>query len=311
MDLISALRSFTRVAETGSFTAVAREQGSSQSAVTRQIAQLEEHFGVRLFHRTTRRISLTDDGDSLLAHARQLLDYAESMEAELGRHSASPTGLVRVGIPVAASLFLAPRMPTLLAEHPGLAVEFVVRDGFSDMIEDRLDLALQSGEIADSSLVVRTVGMFGRVAVAAPSYLEARGMPASPSALTDHVCVVHDNGPDAATWRFTGPDGPVSVRVGGPFMANNSQAVHAVSRAGHGIALLPEVQVIDDIRSGRLIRLLSDYPSQQVALHLLYPTRRNLAPRTRVVMDFLLREIRISAEVAARVGEGIVDPFWA
>ncbi|MBN8909339.1 MAG: hypothetical protein J0H99_22705, partial [Rhodospirillales bacterium] len=96
-----------------------------------------------------------------------------------------------------------------------------------------------------------------------------------------------------------------------PFMANNSQAVHAVSRAGHGIALLPEVQVIDDIRSGRLIRLLSDYPSQQVALHLLYPTRRNLAPRTRVVMDFLLREIRISAEVAARVGEGIVDPFWA
>ncbi|MBN8899314.1 MAG: substrate binding domain-containing protein, partial [Rhodospirillales bacterium] len=143
-----------------------------------------------------------------------------------------------VGIPVAASLFLAPRMSALLAEHPGLAVEFVVRDGFSDMIEERLDLALQSGDIADSSLVARMVGMYGRVAVAAPAYLEAHGTPADPGALTAHICVVHDYGPDAATWRFTGPEGPVSVRVAGPFMANNSQAVHAVSRAGHGIALL-------------------------------------------------------------------------
>src|ERR1700760_3613905 len=105
MDLINGLQTFIRVVETGSFSAVAREIGSSQSAVTRQVAQLEEHFGVRLFHRTTRRISLTDDGESLMVHARQLLDYAESMEAELGSHSASSAGLVRVGTPVAAGLF--------------------------------------------------------------------------------------------------------------------------------------------------------------------------------------------------------------
>ncbi len=310
MDLIGALRSFTRVAETGSFSAVARELGSSQSAVTRQIAQLETHFGVRLFHRTTRRLSLTDDGESLLGHARQLLDYAESMEAELGSHSASPAGMVRVGTPVAAGLFLAPRIPALLARHPGLQVELVMRDQLGDMVEERLDLALESGEIADSSLVARRIGMFGRVAVAAPAYLETRGLPATPTELADHVCIIHDYAPDSAIWRFTGPDGPVSVRVNGAFLANNSQAVHLVARGGHGIALLPEVQVIDDVRSGRLIRVLSDYPSQEEPVHILYPTRRNLAPRTRVVMDFLVQEIRVSAELAARVGAGIVDPFW-
>lgn len=311
MDLIGAIRSFTRVAETGSFSAVAREAGSSQSAVTRQVAQLEAHFGVRLFHRTTRRLSLTDDGESLLAHARQLLDYAETMEAELGHHAASPTGLVRVGIPVAAGLFVAPRIPALLALHPGLSVELVMRDQLGDLIEERLDLALLTGEIADSTVVARRIGMFGRVAVAAPAYLEAHGAPASPADLTSHVCIIHDNGPESTIWRFTGPEGPVSVRVTGSFIATNSQAVHLVARAGHGLALLSEVQVIDDVRSGRLIRLLSDYPSQQVPVQLLYPSRRNLAPRTRVVMEFLTREIRASAEVAARVGAGIVDAFWA
>lgn len=310
MDLIGALRSFTRVAETGSFSAVARETGSSQSAVTRQVAQLEEHFRVRLFHRTTRRLSLTDDGQSLLSHARQLLEYAESMEAELGSHSVSPAGLVRVGTPVAAGLFLAPRMPSLLSRHPGLEVELVMRDQIGDMVEERLDLALHAGEVADSSLVTRRIGMFGRVAVAAPSYLEMHGTPSTPLDLTNHVCVIHDSGPDSTTWRFTGPDGPITVRVSGAFLANNSQAVHLVARNGHGIALLAQVQVIDDIRSGRLIRVLSDYPSQEVPVQIMYPSRRNLAPRTRVVMDFLVHELRVGAELAAQVGAGIVDPFW-
>jgi DNA-binding transcriptional LysR family regulator len=310
MDLLGALRTFTRVAETGSFSAVARESGSSQSAVTRLVAQLEAHFGIRLFHRTTRRLSLTDDGQSLIGHARQLLDYAENMETELGSHSGSATGMVRVGLPVAAGLFLAPRMPALLAQHPGLQVELLMRDQIGDMVEERLDLVLQSGEIADTSLVSRRIGNFGRFAVASPAYLAAHGTPSKPSDLIGHACIIHDVGPESAVWRFTGPEGPMSVRVNGPFLANNSQAVHLVARSGHGIGLLPQVQVLDDIRSGRLIRLLSDYPSQEVIVQILYPTRRHLPPRTRVVMDFLVQEIRVAAELAARVGEGIVDPFW-
>ncbi len=301
MDLIGALRSFIRVVETGSFSAVARETQSSQSAVTRQIAQLEQHFAARLFHRTTRRLSLTDDGQGLLTHARQLVEAADEMEEALGRQSSSPTGLVRLGTSVAGGLFLAPRLPVLLERYPGLKVEMVLRDQFTDMVEDRLDLALRSGEITDASLVVRRVSQLGRAVVAAPTYLERHGAPSVPDDLAAHACLLHDSGVDASEWRFTGPDGPLSVRVSGAFIANDSAAVLLAARSGHGIALLPEIQIIDDLRAGRLYRLLNDYPSQLVPVFIVYPSRRNLAPRTRVVMDYLVEQTR---EIAALLAAG-------
>ena len=128
MDLFGALGILVRVVETGSFSAVARERELSQAAVARQVSQLEEHFGVRLFHRTTRKLSLTDDGEMLLGLARPVLDGVDGLEAALGRQSASPVGLVRVGVTVAASRLLAQRLPILLADHPGLKVELVVGD---------------------------------------------------------------------------------------------------------------------------------------------------------------------------------------
>jgi DNA-binding transcriptional LysR family regulator len=304
MDLIGSLRCFIRVVETGSFSAVSRESQLSQSAVTRQIAQLEQHFSARLFHRTTRRLSLTDDGQGLLTHARHLIEVADEMETALGRQSHSPTGLVRLGTSIAGGHFLAPRLPELLARYPGLKVELVMRDQFSDMVDERLDLAWRSGEIADASLVIRRIGQLGRAVVAAPIYLERHGAPSVPEDLAAHTCLIHDFMPDPELWRFTGPDGPVSVRVNGGFLANDSAAVRLAARAGHGIALLPEIQLIDDLRAGRLYRLLNDYPSEIVPVHIVYPSRRNLAPRTRVVMDFLVeqaREIATLLEAGAEV----------
>ena len=301
MDLIGALRAFVRVTETGSFSAVARETHASQSAVTRLVAQLEQHFEVRLFHRTTRRLSLTDDGQALLTHARHLLEGADEMEAVLGRQSGAPRGLVRLGTSVAGGLFLATRLPVLLERHPGLSVELVMRDQPSDMVEERLDLAFRSGEIADASLVARRAGNLGRAVVAAPIYLERHGAPATPEDLAAHICLIHDATPDPEIWRFTGPDGPVSVRVSGAFIANDSEAVRRAARAGHGVALLPEIQLIDDLRAGRLFRLMEDYASQRVPVHIVYPSRRNLAPRTRVVMDFLLEQTR---EIAMLLEQG-------
>jgi DNA-binding transcriptional LysR family regulator len=301
MDLIGALRSFVRVAETGSFSAVSREGQLSQSAVTRQIAQLEQHFKARLFHRTTRRLSHTDDGQSVLSHARQLLEMTDAMEATLIQQSQSPTGLVRLGTSIAGGLVLAPRLPHLLARYPGLRVELVMRDQMTDMVEDRLDLEWRSGDIADASLVVRRVGDTGRAVVAAPSYLERYSTPAIPDDLADHICLIHSSLPDPLTWRFTGPDGPIAVRVDGAFIANDSVAVLRAARAGHGIALLPEVTVVDDLHTGRLCRLLADYPSQIVPVYVMYPSRRHLAPRTRVVMEFVVEQVR---EIQASLASG-------
>ncbi|HWX59625.1 LysR family transcriptional regulator [Bradyrhizobium sp.] len=305
MDLLGALGVLVRVVETGSFSAAARERELSQAAVARQIAQLEDHFGVRLFHRTTRKLSLTDDGQMLLGLARPVLDGVEGMEAALGQQSASPAGLVRVGVTVTASRFLSLRLPSLLIDHPRLKVELVVGDRLGDMIEDRLDLAMRIGEITDASLVVRRSGTAVRVAVAAPSYIERHGEPSSPAELANHTCIVHDVGPGSDVWTFVMPEGAKGFQVSGGFLANDVRAVHLAARTGYGIAYLALVEVFDDLRSGTLVRVLSDFPAAGVSFSLVYPSRRHLAPRTRLVMDFIWEQVRqVQAELARASDEG-------
>ncbi len=292
MDLLRALGTFVRVVETGSFSAVARETGTSHSAATRLIGQLEDHFGVRLIHRTTRRLSLTEDGQDLLNHARHLLETSQEMEAALGQQRASPSGLVRVGIPPAVATLVVPRLPAVFQRYPRLTVELLVGDRFGDLVEERLDLALLRRQPGDASVVARVIGAFGRIPVAGPAYLERHGAPLYPSDLTQHSCIVHDTGPDSARWRFTGPEGPIDVQVAGPLRSDNSEVVHRAALAGYGIALLPESQVVDDIRAARLYRLLGDFPSGRDQVFLVYPSRRHLPPRTRVMIDFLVELAR-------------------
>ena len=305
MDLIGALGVLVRVVETGSFSAVARERELSQAAVARQVSQLEAHLGVRLFHRTTRKLSLTDDGEMLLGLARPVLDGVETLEAALGQHSAAPVGLVRVGVTVTASRFLSLRLPALLADHPGLKVELVVGDRLGHLIEDRLDLAMRVGEVTDASLVARRTGTAVRVAVAAPGYIKRHGEPSSPADLANHTCIVHDVGPDSDVWSFATPGGAKDVRVSGGFLANDVRAVHLAARTGYGIAYLALVEVFDDLRNGTLVRVLSGFPAASVPFNLVYPSRRHLAPRTRLVLDFIWEQVRqIQAELATESDQG-------
>jgi DNA-binding transcriptional LysR family regulator len=292
MDLLGALSILVRVAETGSFSAVARERQISKAGVARHISQLEGHFGVRLFHRTTRKLSVTGDGNVLLYHARPVLAGIEGMESVLSRQKSSPSGLVRVGLSAAASRYLASRLPDLLAKYPELTVEFVIGDQFGDMIEDRLDLALRIGELSDASQVSQHAGTSPRITVATPSYIKATGPVSKPSELVHHTCLVHDTGPDSNVWTFVTPGGRESVRVSSRFFANDSSAVRLAARAGCGIAFLPLVEVYDDLRAGELAPVLIDFPAAGVPLFLVYPSRRHLAPRTRLVMEFIRRQIR-------------------
>jgi len=304
MDLLGALGILVRVVETGSFSAVARERELSQAAVARQVAQLEDHFGVRLFHRTTRKLSLTDDGKMLLGLAQPVLDGVDGLEAALGRQSASPVGLVRVGVTVAASRLLAQRLPILLADHPGLKVELVVSDRHGDMIEERLDVAMRVGEIKNASLVARRSGIAERVAVAAPSYIRRHGEPSSPADLANHPCIVHGIGPNSDVWTFATPDGSKDFLVSGGFLANDVRAVHMAARTGYGIAYLALFDVFEDLRSGRLVRVLRDFPAPGIPYSLVYPSRRHLAPRTRLVIDFIWEQIRqVQSELATAYDE--------
>jgi DNA-binding transcriptional LysR family regulator len=197
MDLIAGLQTFVRVVETGSISAVARETSASQSAVTRQVAQLEEHFGVRLFHRTTRKLSLTDDGQGLVSRARHLLEEAGDLEDTFGRNGAAPTGLVRIGVPVGAAILLVPDLTALMRQYPGLSLDLVVSEEMNDLVEERLDLALRFGQSPDTSLVSRSIATLGSAPVAAPAYLERYGAPSHPSDLVNHTCIIYEIGRDS------------------------------------------------------------------------------------------------------------------
>jgi DNA-binding transcriptional LysR family regulator len=292
MDTIEALRTFVRVVETGSLTTVAREMNASQSTISRYISQLEDHFGVRLLHRTTRHISLTDDGVGLHDHARGILEAVEGMELAVRRHKSSPTGHVRVAAPVSLGMMLMKCVPTLLERHPGLTVELVMQDRLGDMVEERLDLAVTIGEIPGLSLIKRGLGSVTRIAVAAADYIRRRGCPRQPEDLANHDCIVRRMTPDDDEWRLTGPDGTIDVAVRGVVSANNHEAVRNAALNGLGIALLPEYLVVDDLRAGRLEHVLPEYGSETAPAYVVYPSRQHLAPRTRVVIDFLIEEVR-------------------
>ncbi|HTC08294.1 MAG TPA: LysR family transcriptional regulator [Acetobacteraceae bacterium] len=299
MDLFCALGSFVRVADTGSFSRVARETGLSHTAITRQIAYLEQHFGVRLLHRTTRRMSLTGDGEILMGHARRMLDASSAMEQELGAHRDAPAGLVRVGCIMGAGLFLAARLPQLLQRNPELSVELVVCDHINEMVESRLDLALCDGDLVDSSFVARQIATFGYSVVAAPLYLGQHGVPKAPAELSCHTCILQGAEDRRGTWEFDGPEGPVSVRVSGQISANNEYPALVMACSGYGIACLPSTQVRDDLRAGGLIRLLPQYEPKPAMLHAVYPSRRQLARRTRTVLEFLVQQARVDHDAAA------------
>jgi DNA-binding transcriptional LysR family regulator len=308
MDTIETLRTFVRVVETGSLSAVAREMNASQSTISRHINQLEEHFGVRLLHRTTRHLSLTDDGAGLNDHAKRILELVDGMETALGPHKSSPVGHVRLGTPVSLGMMLMTRVPVLLARYPGLTVELVMQDRLGDMIEERLDLAVTIGEVAGLSLIKRGLGTVRRIAVAAPDYIRRRGRPRQPGDLADHDCIVRRMTLGEDEWTLTGPAGAVSVVVRGVVSTNNHEAVRGAALSGLGIALLPEYLVVDDIRHGRLESVLPAYSAETLPAHVVYPSRHHLAPRTRAVIDFLIEEVQgLRAGVARPVPPARLD----
>ena len=299
MDLLAGLRTFVRVAESGSFSAVAREMGATQPAVSRQISALEQHLDARLIQRTTRSLTLTEDGRDLLDHARRVLDCVEEAEMAVGRRHGAPSGLIRIATPATfGRLYVAPRMGRLLDRYPDLSVELHMSDSVTDMIAAGIDLAIRGGPVQEASLVARRIGSSARAVVASTEYLERNGTPAQPSDLSRHSCIAFLQGATPNEWRFNGPGGAVAVEIAGRFRTDSTEAVREAVAAGLGLALGPAWVFGDDLTSGRVRPVLQRYQAEQVSIHAVYPSRRNLAPRTRAVIDFLLDEFRLDPAIS-------------
>lgn len=301
MDLLAAFHTFARVAETGSFSAVAREAGATQPAISRQVAALETHLGARLLQRSTRSLTLTEDGRDLLAHIRLVLEAVELAEAAIGRRRLAPAGLVRMGSPsVLGRMHVAPRIGALLARYPELSVDLVLTEEVVDMVQMGLDLTIRVGPIGDAGLVARRVGTTTSIAVAAPDYLDGHGEPRTPSDLGAHDCLIFTRLADPETWTFSAADGSsVPVRVAGRLRTNNIAAVLEAALAGVGIALVPTWMLRDEVRSGRLVVLLREWQPPHRPISVVYPSRRFLAPRTRAVIDFIVDEFRLDPVISA------------
>jgi DNA-binding transcriptional LysR family regulator len=287
VDLIAALRTFVRVGQVGSFSAVATERGLTQPAISRQVSALEEHFGVRLVQRSTHAVTLTEEGRELVPAAQQLVDSADALMETTGRRRGKAVGCVRLSVPAPLGLYFSKRLGALLERHDELLIDLITHDGPRDLIGDEIDLQVCVGKVDDSALISCRIGATVALLVAAPSYLKGRVVPETPADLQKHDCIEYRRWGQDNVWWFTSPEGAVPVPVRGRFRASDSEAVRLAAVHGQGIALLSHLVVGEDISAGRLHVLMPEFPPMRFPLTLVYPSRRNLPPRVRVVIDFL------------------------
>lgn len=291
-DIFQLFRTFVRTVEAGSFTAVARELNSSQPTVSRQIAVLEEHLGCLLFQRTTRALALTDDGRTFYEQARRTLEAAAEAESAVGRRKGKPFGVLRLACSgVFGRLHVIPRLPRFRALYPDVEIALHMTDGFTDLVEEGIDLAIRIGETKDPSLIARRVGATRRVVVATPDYVERHGAPQRPSDLTLHQCIVYDRLLTGATWTFASEDGPLIVPVSGPVHINNTEGVRAAVLEGLGIGYMPLWHFTDgEVEDGRLLELMRGFEPPVEPISVVYPSRRFLPLKVRAAIDFFADE---------------------
>ncbi|OBQ73300.1 LysR family transcriptional regulator [Mesorhizobium erdmanii] len=291
MDVVSALRTFLRVAQTKSFSAAALDLNLTQPAVSRQVSALESHLKTRLLHRTTNALALTAEGERMLPMALRVLEAVDALGEASGAEAATVSGKVRLSLPTPLGLFIGDRLAGLLESHPALDVELIFRDEPSDLIANAIDLEVRLGPAGDSSLMCRRIGWTTAFLVASPGYLEGRGAPRTPQDIKDHSCICYSRAGDGRSWSFSSGADDVVLRIEPRLAANNSMAVHRATLAGAGLAVLSHILAGPDIEAGRLVKLMPDFPPARLPINVVYPSR-NMPPRVTAVLDFLVQAVR-------------------
>jgi len=289
MDQLAAMTAFARVAEARSFSEAARRLRTSKSVVSRQVAGLEAELGARLFHRTTRSLTLTEAGRAYYERVARILADVEEANASVGRLQAAPRGRLRLNAPMSFGVrHLAPALPAYLARFPEVEVDMVMTDRFVDLIEDGFDVGVRIGRLGESSLVARRLAPLRRVVCASPAYLAAHGTPATPGDLGAHACLCYSNLAPADEWTFATPEGRLwPVAVHGRLRVDNGDALRVAALGGLGLATLPSFIVGADLQAGTLVSVLGEFVPQAGAVHAVYPHARHLSPKVRSFVDFL------------------------
>ena len=289
MDRFSAMQTFTRVVDLGSFAKAAERLGLSTSACSRQIADLEAHLDTRLLNRTTRRLSLTEAGRAFHERCGPFLSDME--EAEQAAHAGreKPRGTLRVTTSVNFGLrYVTPLIGPFLQKHPDVRIDVSLSDRIVDIVEEGFDLAVRIGESRSTSVIARKLGESKMIPCAAPAYLKKHGAPKTPAQLTEHNCLLYEYLSPRHEWRFTGADGRAhKVRVSGNMQTNNGELLANAAAQGVGVCCEPDFLVAAHLANGSLKRVLPDFDGMVTSIHAVYPSRRHLSAKVRAFTDVL------------------------
>jgi len=290
MDL-NAVALFARVVESGSFTAAAKALKLPKSTVSRKITALENELGARLVHRTTRKMGLTDAGRLFYEHSARVVAAAQDGAKAVSEREAAPRGLLRVTAPLSFAM-LGPDIAAFLLKHAEVQIELVCTDRQVDLVEENFDLAIRAGNLADSSLIARPLGVIKRVLVAAPSYCDQHGTPRTAQDLVKHACISFGSGTNPNLWTLYAQDRrdkKVEVRVVPRLVVNDFEMMAAAARAGVGIAWMMASMSADDLATDRLRRVLPSYGSRETPVHAVYPSARHVSPKVTAFIEHVRR----------------------
>ena len=278
---------FVQVIRSGSFAAAAKRLEMPANTVSRRIQALERALGLRLMHRSTRKLALTDAGRTLFERCADQVESMAVVARELVQGSQFATGLLRIAAPVDFfSFFPMDWIAEFLALHPHVRIEFILSDARADFIAEGVDFAFRAGRILEPHLVARRLGSTRSTLVASPGYLAGRGMPAGVLELERHDCITFARASARASWTLEGPDGAVDVRVGGRYSASTVQALLGAAIAGLGIALLPRAMTSAAIDAGRLVEVLPACGLNSQGVHLVYLSRRHMPRAMTAFVEF-------------------------
>jgi DNA-binding transcriptional LysR family regulator len=293
MDRFQEMASYVAVVDAGSFVRAADSIGLSKAAISRHVNDLEQRLGVRLLHRTTRRLSLTAEGHAFHSRCKELLAAVDETESEVTAQSGAPRGLLRVNAPLTFGvLHLAPLWGQFAELYPEVSLDVTLGDRVVDLVDEGYDLAVRITAMTGSMLVSRKLASTRMVLCASPAYLAKHGIPRHPSELASHRAVAYTYWASRDEWEFTGPDGPVSVRVNACIHANNGDTCRLAALHHQGIILQPTFIVGEDLERGTLVELLPQFRSIELGINAVYPTRKFVPLKVRRLIDFLAAAFR-------------------
>jgi DNA-binding transcriptional LysR family regulator len=292
MDILTCMRAFATVVETASFTGAGERLDMSKAMVSKYVGVLEDHLGTRLLNRTTRRLSLTESGQVYYERCLQIIADVAEAEQAAGQLTAIPRGTLKIAMPVSfGTIKIGPLITEYIRQYPEVNLDIALADRKVDLIEEGYDLAIRIGSLPESGLIARKLAVDRTAICATPAYLKQHGTPQKPEDLRRHACLNYTYSSSGDEWYLKNDQEERVVPTSGPIKANNGDMLRLAALSGSGIIWQPRFIVEDDLQTGRLVEVLTNYSTVELGIYAIYPSRKHLSAKVRTFVDFLVDKL--------------------